>query len=88
MGMEPRYGEEQVRTAQYTWIVARLRQRFRRVPSGSDPTDPGQLVGWLPYHAAWRDPRTGALTLALDQAGTHLLRVGPSEPTATSASAA
>ncbi len=75
--METRYGEEHVRTAQYTWIVDRLGRRFRRVPSGADPSDPGLPVSWLPYHAAWRDPQTGALTLALDQAGTHLLRVGP-----------
>jgi len=75
--MESRFGEEQVRTPQYTWIVDRLRQRFRRVPSGSDPADPRLPMTWVPYHAAWRDPDTGELTLSLDQAGTRLLRVGP-----------
>lgn len=75
--MDPHFGEEQLTTPQYTWVLDRLRQRFRRVPSGSDPADPTVPIAWLPYHSAWRDPRTGALTLSLDRAGTRLLRVGP-----------
>ncbi len=64
-------------TAQNTWIVAPSRRRFRRVPRGSDPADPSVPIHWLPFHRVWRDPRTGALTLALDGTGTRLLRVGP-----------
>jgi hypothetical protein len=75
--MDRRDGEEQVTTAQYTWVLDRLRHRFRRVPYGADPADPSVPVAWLPYHRLWRDPRTGALTLALDRAGTRLLRAGP-----------
>jgi hypothetical protein len=73
-----RFGEEHVITSQYTWVLDRLRRRFRRVPIGNDPGDPTVPVPWLPYTGLWRDDRTGALTLALDAAGTRLLRVGPS----------
>jgi hypothetical protein len=72
-----RYGEEQLRTTQDTWIVDRLRRRFRRVPGDTDPTDPSFPVRWVPYHCAWRDPRTGALTLTLDPTGTRRLRIVP-----------
>jgi hypothetical protein len=75
--METRYGEVRVSTNQDTWIVDRLRRRFRRLPRDADPTDPALPTVWVPYHSAWRDPRTGALTLTLDQAGTRLLRIVP-----------
>jgi hypothetical protein len=74
--MDPRR-EQWVATAQNTWIVDPFRRRFRRVPRGSDPADPTVPIHWLPFHRVWRDPRTGALTLALDRTGTRLLRVGP-----------
>jgi hypothetical protein len=66
-----------VTTAQNTWIVDSFRHRFRQVPSGNDPADPSVPIDWLPFHRVWRDPRTGALTFALDRTGTRLLRVGP-----------
>ena len=75
--MDPRFGEEQVSTANDTWIVDRLRRRFRRIPRGTDPADPRLPARWLPYYRAWRDPRTGALTLALDRAETRRLRITP-----------
>jgi hypothetical protein len=74
---ERRYGEERVSTSQETWIVDRLQQRFLRMPRGADPTDPALPAVWVPYHSAWRDPRTGALTLTLDPGGTHLLHIVP-----------
>jgi hypothetical protein len=81
--MAIRYGEEHVRTAQYTLVLDRLRSRFCRLPSGADPDDPSLPMSWLPYHSLWRDPRTGSLTLTLDAAGTHLLRVGPTAVSGT-----
>ncbi len=75
--MDERYGEERVSTTEDTWIVDRLRRQFRRLPRDADPTDPALPARWVPYHSAWRDPRTGALTLTLDRAGTHLLRIVP-----------
>jgi hypothetical protein len=68
---------EEVRTALSTWVVDRCRRRFRSVPSGRDPADPRPPADWVPYHGAWRDPRTGALTLMLDPLGTRLLRIVP-----------
>lgn len=75
--MDSRFGEEQVSTTNDTWVVDRLRRRFCRIPRGSDPADPRLPVRWLPYHRAWRDPHTGALTLALDRAETRRLRITP-----------
>ena len=75
--MDTRFGEEQVSTANDTWVVDSLRHRFRRIPRGADPADPRLPARWLPYHRAWRDPRTGALTLTLDGAETHRLRIIP-----------
>jgi hypothetical protein len=75
--MAIRYGEEHVRTPQYTLVLDRLRRRFCRLPSGADPDDPSLPMSWLPYHSLWRDPATGSLTLTLDSAGTRRLRVGP-----------
>jgi hypothetical protein len=75
--MAIRYGEERVRTTQYTLVVDRLRSRFCRLPSGADPDDPSLPMGWLPYYSLWRDSRTGALTITLDSSGTRRLRVCP-----------
>ena len=75
--METRYGEERVSTNHDTWIVDRLRRQFRRLPRDADPTDPALPTVWVRYHSAWRDPRTGALTLTLDRAETHRLRITP-----------
>jgi hypothetical protein len=69
--------QEQLSTAHDTWVVDRRRARFRRLPRGVDPADPRLPAVWTRYHGAWRDPRTGALTLILDLAGTRLLRIGP-----------
>ena len=68
---------EELRTSLDTWVVDRCRRRFRRVPGGADPADPALPPTWVPYHGSWRDPRTGALTLMLDPAGTRLLRIAP-----------
>lgn len=70
-------GPERLSTALDTWVVDRGRGRFRRVPRDADPEDPRVPIVWVPYHGAWRDPRTGALTLVLDPAGTRLLRINP-----------
>ena len=75
--MDARFGEEQVSTASDTWVVDSLRRRFRRIPRGSNSDDPRLPARWLPYYRAWRDPRTGALTLALDRAETRRLRITP-----------
>ena len=75
--MEARFGEEQVSTASETWVVDSLRRRFRRIPRGADPADPRLPIRWLPYHRAWRDARTGALTLSLDRDETRRLRIIP-----------
>jgi hypothetical protein len=75
--VETRCGEEQVSTAQDTWVVDSRRRRYCKIPRGTDPTDPRLPVRWLPYHRAWRDPRTGALTLALDPTETRRLRITP-----------
>jgi hypothetical protein len=69
--------QERLSTAHDTWVVDRRRCRFRRVPRDADPEDPRLPVVWVPFHGAWRDPRTGALTLVLDASGTRLLRISP-----------
>jgi hypothetical protein len=70
-------GQERLRTAHDLWVLDRGRGRFRRVPRDVDPEDPRVPIVWVPYHGAWRDPRTGALTLVLNPSGTRLLRINP-----------
>jgi hypothetical protein len=78
MRMEP---DECIESAQHTWVIDRIRQRFRRLPRGRDPRDPRLAADWQPYFAFWSDP-DGAFTISLDAAGTRRHRVVAQAPAA------
>jgi hypothetical protein len=65
--------EERIESAQHTWVIDRLRRRFRRLPRGGDPRDPHPPTDWQPYFSLRQEAR--GFTLTLDAAGTRRHRV-------------
>jgi hypothetical protein len=57
-----------------TWVFDADRMRFARLPRGTDPTAPISEGQWEPYHSLEVDAATGEFTVALNPAGTRLLR--------------
>jgi hypothetical protein len=56
------------------WFFEVDRMRFRRVPRGTDPTNPALANDWQPYFGLDVEADTGAFTVALNEDGTRRLR--------------
>lgn len=56
------------------WFFEVDRMRFRRVPRGTDPTNPALVNDWQPYFGLDVEADTGAFTVALNEDGTRRLR--------------
>lgn len=56
------------------WLFEVDRMRFRRVPRGTDPTNPAPAHEWQPYFGLEVEPDNGAFTVALNEDGTRRLR--------------
>jgi hypothetical protein len=56
------------------WLFEVERMRFRRVPRGTDPSNPALANEWQPYFGLEVEPDTGAFTVALNEDGTRRLR--------------
>jgi hypothetical protein len=56
------------------WLFEVERMRFRRVPRGTDPSNPALANEWQPYFGLEVESDTGAFTVALNEDGTRRLR--------------
>ncbi|MBA3655626.1 MAG: hypothetical protein H0W70_15700 [Actinobacteria bacterium] len=57
-----------------TWLFDAERMRFRRVPKGTSIDVPAPPEEWEPYFSLDLADDSGAFVVALNQAGTRLLR--------------
>lgn len=57
-----------------TWLFDASRERFRRVPKGTSIDVPAPPEEWERYYSLEVDEDTGAFVVALNTAGTRLLR--------------
>ena len=57
-----------------TWVFDPPRMRYRRVPKGTAIDVPAAADDWQSYFSLELDSDTGAFVVALNEAGTHLLR--------------
>ena len=57
-----------------TWLFDAGRERFRRVPKGTSIDVPAPPEEWDRYYSLDIDEESGAFIVALNEAGTRLLR--------------
>ena len=75
-------GTIRIETTNSTWVFDTERMRFWRVPRGLDVNSPVVARAWQRYYSLDVDVDTGAITVALNDDRTRLLRAWQ-QPAAT-----
>jgi hypothetical protein len=77
-GLDPQSATEpetlRLESSNSIWFFEIDRMRFRRVPRGTDPSNPALANDWQPYFGLDVEADTGAFTVALNEDGTRRLR--------------
>jgi hypothetical protein len=77
-GLDPQPASEpellRLESSNSIWFFDVDRMRFRRVPRGTDPSNPALANDWQPYFGLDVEADTGAFTVALNEDGTRRLR--------------
>jgi hypothetical protein len=77
-GLEPHSASEpemlRLESSNSIWFFEVDRMRFRRVPRGTDPSNPALTNDWQPYFGLEVEADAGAFTVALNEDGTRRLR--------------
>ena len=77
-GLDPQPANEpevlRLESSNSIWFFEIDRMRFRRVPRGTDPSNPALANDWQPYFGLDVEADTGAFTVALNEDGTRRLR--------------